>query len=115
MEDDDLGAARRGDAGAAVERTDRRRELAAARLDVAHEAEERRMHGKRDVVLASQLAEALRERVVHPEAALEVDLAGGVAPLQEDLDRRLRRLARRHPGRPDANSLSHGAMLVAGM
>ena len=50
------------------------------------------MDGKRDVVLTRELAEPLRERVVHPEAALEVDLAGGVAPLQENLDRLLGRL-----------------------
>ena len=115
MEDHDLGAASRGDAGAPVERADRRGELAAARLDMAHEAEERRVHGERNVVFAGELPEPLRERVVHPEATLEVDLAGGVAPLHEDLDRRLRRLARRHPGRPDANSLGHGAMLVPTM
>ena len=112
VEDHDLRAARRGDAGAPVERADRRGELAAARLDMAHEAEERRVHGERDVVLAGELPEPFRERVVHPEAALEVDLARGVAPLDKDLDCGLRRLARGHPGRPDANSLGHGAMLV---
>ena len=83
MEDDELGAARRDDARAPVECADGRRELAPARLEVAHEAEERCVHGERDVVLARQLAEALRERVVHPEAALEVDLARGVAALEE--------------------------------
>ena len=78
--------------GAPVERADRRRELPPARLEVSHEAEERRVDGKRDVVLACELAEPLREGVVHPEAALEVDLARGVAPLQENLDRLLGRL-----------------------
>ena len=75
VEDDELCAARGDDSGATVERADGRRELAPARLEVAHEAEERCVHGERDVVLARELAEALRERVVHPEAALEVDLA----------------------------------------
>ncbi len=89
--------------GAPVERTDGRRELATARLEVPHEAEQRRVHGERDVVLACELAEALRERVVHPEAALEVDLARVVAAREERLDCLLGRLARRHAGRADAN------------
>ena len=58
-------------------------------LEVSHEAEQRRVHGESDVVLSSQLAEALGERVVHPEAALEVDLARRVAPLENELDRLL--------------------------
>ena len=103
VEDDELGAARGRDARASVERADRRRELPPARLEVAHEAEERRVHRERDVVLARELAEPLRERVVHPEAALEVDLAGRVPALEEELDRLLGRLARRHPRRPDAD------------
>ena len=56
------------------------------RSSVAHEAGERRVHRERDVALARELAEPLRPRVVHPEAALEVDLAGGVAALDEELD-----------------------------
>ena len=103
VEDDELGAARRGDSGAAVERADRRRELASARLEVAHEAEERRVDGQRDVVLARELAEPLRQRVVHPEAALEVDLARVVAALEQELDRLLGGLARRHAGGADAD------------
>ena len=51
------------------------------------------MHGEGDVVLAGELAQALGERVVHPEAALEVDLARGVAPLEDELDRLLGRVA----------------------
>ena len=82
MEDDELGAARGDDAGAAVERADGGRELAPARLEMAHEPEERRVDGEGEVVLARELAEALGERVIHPEAALEVDLARGVAALR---------------------------------
>ena len=37
------------------------------------------MDRERDVVFARDLGEALRPRVVHPETALEVELAGGVA------------------------------------
>ena len=46
-----------------------------------------------DVVIAGELSETFRERIVHPEPALEVDLAGRVAALQENLDCLLRRLA----------------------
>ena len=92
VEHDELGTAGRHDPGAPVERADRRRELPPARLEVSHEAEERGVDGQSDVVLTRELAEPLGEGVVHPEPALEVDLAGGVAPLQEDLDRLLGRL-----------------------
>ena len=86
MEDDELGTARRDDARAAVERADGRRELPPACLEVAHEAEERCVNGQCDVALTRELAEPLGERVVHPEAAFEVDLAGRVSALDEYLD-----------------------------
>src|SRR5262249_21128654 len=86
VEHDELGAARGDDSGAAIERPYRRGELPPAGLEVAHEAEQRRVDGERDVVLACQLAEVLGERVVHPEAALEVDLAGRVSAFDEELD-----------------------------
>jgi hypothetical protein len=76
-----------------------------------HEAEQRCVHGQRDVVLASELAEPLGERVVHPEAALEVDLAGRVAASEEELDRLLGRLARGHAGRADADPRRHVAIV----
>ena len=69
--------------GAPVERADGGRELAAARLEVPHEAEERRVDRERHVGLAGRLAEPLGPRVVHPEAALEVDLARVVAALEQ--------------------------------
>ena len=71
------------------------------------------VHGERDVVLARELAEALGERIVHPEAALEVDLARRIAPLEQELDRALRRLARRAAGRPHADTRRHQAIVVA--
>src|SRR6266516_2961824 len=77
-----------------VEHPDGHVQLLAA-LRVAHEARDRRVHGESDVVLARELAEALREAVVHPEATLEVDLARGEIPLQQRLDSGLGRLARR--------------------
>jgi hypothetical protein len=101
MEHDRGRSARSGDAGAAVERANGRCELPARRLHVAHEAEQRRVHGQRDVVLACQLAEPLGPRVVHPEAGLEIDLARVVAALDERFDRRLGALPRRHPCRAE--------------
>jgi len=86
VEDDELCAARGDDARATVERTDGRRELASARLEVPHEAEERCVHGERDVALTRQLAETLRKRIVHPEAALEIDFARVVTASEQDLD-----------------------------
>ena len=80
VEDDDLGAAGLAMPGGVVEHPERHVELLAA-LDVADEAGERRVHGERDSGLARELAEALGPGVVHPEAALEVDLAGRVAAL----------------------------------
>ena len=112
MEDDELGAARGHDARTAVECSDRGRELPTARLEMAHEPEERRVHGQRDVVLARELAEALGERVVHPEPALEVDLARGVPAFEQDLDRLLGRLPGGHAGRPDADARRHAAIVV---
>ena len=79
MEDDDLGSAGGGDPGAAVERADRGGELPAGRLEMPHEAEQRRMDGERHVGVARRFAEPLGPRIVHPEPTLEVDLAGVVA------------------------------------
>ena len=54
------------------------------------------------------LTEAFRPRVVHPELALEVDLAGGVAALLEQLARHLGTLPRRNPGRTKTK-FAHGS------
>ena len=112
MKDDDLGTARRGDPRTAVERPHGGRELPPARLQVAHEAEQWSVHREGDVVLARELAEAFGERIVHPEAALEVDLAGRVSTLEEDLDGLLRRLVRGDARRADADPRRHGAIVV---
>src|SRR5688572_26121331 len=103
-----------GDPGGVVEHAGGHVVLLVA-LEMPHEAGDRRVHGKRDVVLARELAEALRPRVVHPELALEVDLAGRVAPLEEQRDGFLGALARwdaggadaglRHPGQPTSTGL----------
>ena len=45
------------------------------------------MYGERDVVGASQLSELLCERVVHPEAALEVDLTRRVPAFEKRIHR----------------------------
>ena len=103
MEHDDLGAAGGRDAGAPIECAERRRPLSPAGLEMADPAEQRRMDGERDVVLACELPEALRPRIVHPEPGLEVDLAGVVAAFAHELDRVLGALARGHAGGADAD------------
>ena len=76
VEDDDLGAGGLRDPGRVVEHPDRHVQLLAA-LGVAHEAGDRRVHREHDAALArASSPNARREVVVHPEAALEVDLAG---------------------------------------
>ena len=67
VDDDHLGARGGGDAGAAVERAERHLRLLL--VGVAGEREQRCVDRKRDVVLARDLAQPLRPRVVHPEAA----------------------------------------------
>ena len=71
------------------------------------------MDGERDVVLAGELAEPLGERVVHPEAALEVDLAGRVAAFEEQLDACSGDSRDGMPGRADADERSHDAIASA--
>ena len=101
MDDDDLRAGRSGDPGGAVERAERHLRLLL--VGVAREREQRRVHGQRDVLGARELAEPLGPRVVEPEAALEVELAGGVAALDEQLDREVGRLPRGTASRADAD------------
>ena len=86
MEDDGRRAGGPGDAGRVVEHADGHVELLAA-LGMTHEAGDRRVDGKDDAGVARQLAEALRPGIVHPELALEVDLAGCEAAFLEELDR----------------------------
>ena len=112
VEHDRLGPRAPRDAGRVVEHPDGHVQLLAA-LGVAHEARDRRMDGEDDSSGSRQLAEALRPGVVHPELALEVDLAGRVALLLEEGDRRLRALAGRNPGRPEVQG-GHEAEPSAG-
>jgi hypothetical protein len=58
---------------------------------MAGEGEERRVHRERDLVLVRDLGEPLGPRVVHPEPALEIELAGGIATLEQELDSSLGR------------------------
>ena len=67
-----------------------------------------RVHRQRDVVLAGELAEPLGPRIVHPEARLEVDLAGVVAALEHELHRPLGAVPLGHARGPDADP-AHGA------
>src|SRR5438552_13834906 len=105
MEDDHLGPARLRNSGRVVEHADRHVELLAA-LRVPHEARDRRVNGEDDARVARERPKALGPRIIHPELPLEVDLAGIEAALLEELDRRLRALARRHACRAEVK-LSH--------
>src|SRR5215211_4626182 len=109
MEDDDLGARRLRDSRRMIEHADRHVQLLAA-LRVAHEAGDRRVHREHDAVVAREVAEARREVVVHPEAALEVDLARGIAAREQELDRSLGRFLRGHARRPETD-LRHARRL----
>src|SRR3989442_1216813 len=97
VKDDDLGVAGGRDSGRVIEHADRH-SLLLVSFEMAHEAGERSVDGEGDPGLSGELPELLRPRVVHPEAALEVDLAGRVAPVEEELDRLRRALARGNPG-----------------
>src|SRR5262245_17509437 len=75
------------------------------------EARDGRVQRERDAGVARQLAEALRERIAHPEPALAVDLAGRVAALPEKRDGLLGALPGGDARRPDANR-NHGSTLA---
>jgi len=106
MEDDELGACGLRDPRRMVEHADGHVELLAS-LGVPHEARNRRVDGQHDPRLARELAEPLRPRIVHPEAAFEVDLAGGVAALLEELDGLFGAVLRGHAGWAEVQ-LGHG-------
>ena len=93
MDDDELCSCGRRDPGAPVQRAERLLRLLL--VGMAGEGEERRVHRERDLVLTGDLREPLGPRVVHPEPALEVELTGGIAALEQDLHGGFRRL----PGR----------------
>ena len=87
MEDHDLCAGLLRDPGGVIEHADGHVQLLPA-LGVAHEAGKRGVNGQGDVVLACKLAEARSAGLlVHPELALEVDLARAVAASTQELDR----------------------------
>src|ERR671936_337080 len=86
MEHDELGSRGLGDPRGVVEHPDGHA-LLLVTLEVAHETGNRRMHREDDLGLAGELSESRRPRVIHPEAALEVDLAGREAALLENPNR----------------------------
>src|SRR4051794_28301879 len=110
---DHLGPARSCDPGAPVERSDRGGELPSLGLEVTHEPEQRRVHRQRHVGGAGDLAELLGPPVIHPEAALEVDLTGVVPALEQQLDGVLRVVAGGDAGKADTGA-SHTGKLSAG-
>jgi len=75
MDHDRRRATRLGKARGVVQHPDRHLMLAAAALDVTHEAGERRVDRETDRGLASDLAQTSSEVPVHPEPIAEVDLA----------------------------------------
>ena len=114
VEDDHLRAAGGRDPGAPVEGSERRGPLAPARLQMSDPAEEWCVHRERDVVVARELSQPLGPGVVHPELALEVDLAGVVAVLEHELHRSFGTVAIGNVGRADADA-GHGATVVPSM
>src|SRR4029453_1358316 len=83
-----------------------------ASLRVTHEPCNGRVDRERHVGLPGELAETPGPRVVHPEAALEVDLARRIAPLAKHRVRLLGAVRRRASSRPEterahAGTLSH--------
>src|SRR5262249_39389643 len=74
---------------------------------VPHEPGDRRVDREDDVVLPREGAEPLGELVVHPEPALEVDLAGREPAFEQRFDGRLGALARRHTRRPEVKLSCH--------
>ena len=106
VEHDDLCARSLRDPGRVIEHSDSHVQLLAA-LGVTHEAGDWRMHGQCNVMLPGKLSELLRKLVVHPEAALEVDLAGGQLPLEQRGDRRLGGFTGRHAGRAEMQVTRH--------
>jgi len=111
MEDDRLGTGCDRDPGRVVEHPGRHRVLSVA-LDVAHETGDRRVHRQSNAATPRELSKLLGPGVVHPEAALEVDLAGGVTALAEKLDRFLGALPGRNASRPIAE-FAHVRKLTA--
>ncbi len=88
MEHNELGPGCLGDAGGVVEHTHRALVLRPS-IDVAEERCKRRMDRENDPALRGELAQPHGELLLHPEATLEVELAGRVRALDEELDRRL--------------------------
>jgi hypothetical protein len=110
VEDDRRGAARARHAGRVIEHADRHPQLLAA-LGVADEGRDRRVDRERDIRLPPKRAKAAGVVPVHPEAAREVDLAGGVAVLHEPLHGILGSLAGRDERRAEADG-AHPASLA---
>jgi hypothetical protein len=111
VKDDELGAGSLGDSGRVVEHPDGHSLLLVA-LDMPHEPGDRRVDGEHDPGLASELAEALRPGVIHPELTLEVDLAGRVPALLKEHDRCLRTLPRGNASRSESKP-GHGTPSVS--
>jgi len=111
VEDDELRATRGSDAGRVVEHAHGHAVLLVA-LDMPHESRDRGVQRERDPSPPRELPELLRPGVVHPETALEVDLAGAVPTLDQECDGGLRRFSRGYSGRAEAQR-SHRPNAIA--
>ena len=78
MDDEQLGPDRGRDPGRVVDHPERALALSLVGGQVAEDRRDRGMDGEDDLVLLRELAETRRPLPfgLHPEAALEVDLAG---------------------------------------
>ncbi len=101
MEDDELGAARLRDSRRMVEHA--HRPLRLGRVPVAEEGGDRGVNRERDACAPGALAELRRPLPVHPEAALEVDLARREAPIDERAHGGARAFTARYAGGPHAD------------
>src|SRR5262249_29907202 len=107
VEDHELRPGRDRDPRRVVEHPARHVQFLAP-LRVTHEPGDRGVHAQHDVAVPAERSEGLRIPVVHPETALEVDLAGRVPVLEQGRDGGLRRLACRDPRRAEMKSRRHG-------
>src|SRR4029450_12010606 len=105
MDDEKLCAHRGRDASRMVDHAERTLALSVVLREVAENRGDRGMDREGDLVLLRELSEAPGPFPfrLHPEAALEVDLTGRIAPLDEELDGGFRAFPAGHACRAEAD------------